>query len=299
MHLLIEHGDTAKFHHQLDSLKNDILKIKNSPLERQHLENLAEYMHLTGKYKEEADYRREITLITDSLYDNSLEMSANSIANRFEYSEMEEKYNRSERINRFDLWLIILLGVIVLALTAISICQRRNIRRLKVNIAGLLHEKAEADLLHEKNLEQPQKSLELQSQELSSMTMYMARLNEALDSIQKNVDESSMPEQKRIANISRLLKELERQDNVWEMFRTYFDSVNHSFSQKLYALHPHLTNAELRMGAFKVMGLTTKEKAILPNRSVRTIEVIKYNLRKKLGIEESTSDYLKRLTLKS
>lgn len=71
--------------------------------------------------------------------------------------------------------------------------------------------------------------------------------------------------------------------------------VYQNFYNKLLAKHPGLTKSELDMCAYYLAGLSTKEIAAATNRSARTVESIKYTLRKKLGITESTHTYLKKL----
>lgn len=158
---------------------------------------------------------------------------------------------------------------------------------------SIIHKETE----HKAELRETEESLTLRNQQLSSMTMYMARLNDALDHIKDVTDNNREPEKERLATISSILKELSRQDNVWEIFRTYFESVNQSFFNNLYKAHPDLTNGEIRMCAFILMGLSNKEIAAMTNRSVRTIEVIKHNIRKKFGIAEPTESYLRTLAV--
>lgn len=50
------------------------------------------------------------------------------------------------------------------------------------------------------------------------------------------------------------------------------------------------------MCAFILMNLTTKETAILTNRSARTVETIKHNLRKKLGITGSSEAFMRKIS---
>lgn len=64
----------------------------------------------------------------------------------------------------------------------------------------------------------------------------------------------------------------------------------------MFRVAPDLTKAEIRMCAFMLAGMTNKEIAAATNRSVRTVDCIKYNLRRKLPTEEPTETYLRRLS---
>ena len=99
--------------------------------------------------------------------------------------------------------------------------------------------------------------------------------------------------------IKSSLKKLSAQDNVWEMFRVYFEEVNQRFFDRLYRVAPDLTKSEIRMCAYILAGMTSKEIASLTNRSVRTIDCIKYNLRCKLNIKESTESFVRKLSADS
>ncbi len=86
------------------------------------------------------------------------------------------------------------------------------------------------------------------------------------------------------------------QDNMWEMFKTYFEQTHQNFFKSLYRAHPDLSPNEVRMCAYIMLNLTTKEIANITNRSPRTVETVKYRLHKKLGLEEeTTSAYLNRI----
>ncbi|MDE6409740.1 MAG: hypothetical protein K2K81_05795 [Muribaculaceae bacterium] len=71
------------------------------------------------------------------------------------------------------------------------------------------------------------------------------------------------------------------------------------FKKKLILLHPELTRNEMDMCLYLIKDLSAKEIAELSNRSVRTIESVKYSIKKKLGINEPTYNYLKRVNAMS
>lgn len=96
--------------------------------------------------------------------------------------------------------------------------------------------------------------------------------------------------------INLLNKRIQRKENLWKMFSYSFGQINQKFFDNLHKLHPSLTPSETRMCAFILTGLTVKEIAILTNRSSRTIESIRYTLRKKLGINCPTESYMRYLS---
>jgi DNA-binding CsgD family transcriptional regulator len=85
------------------------------------------------------------------------------------------------------------------------------------------------------------------------------------------------------------------QENIWDMVSVAFERTRQSFFSELYRRHPDLTQGEIRMCAYMLMGMSTKEIAVLTNRSSRTVDTIKYNMRKKMAITEPTESYLRRI----
>ena len=107
------------------------------------------------------------------------------------------------------------------------------------------------------------------------MAMHLARITESLDRIQALAKDTANAPEERMKEIYSLLRQLSSEDNLWEMFDTYFKQVNQSFFNNLFRIQPNLTNAEIRMAALILLNLNSKEIATLTNRSVRTVESIK------------------------
>ena len=69
-------------------------------------------------------------------------------------------------------------------------------------------------------------------------------------------------------------------------FQSTFDSVHHDFFRKLEKAYPELNNKDKLLCAYIQMNLLSKEIAPLLNISLRGVEISRYRLRKKLGVEE-------------
>lgn len=92
----------------------------------------------------------------------------------------------------------------------------------------------------------------------------------------------------------RQLKEAVNDDGGDAVSRS-LEVANHDFIQRLGEAHPDLTRGEIRMAIFINMGKSTREIAEMLNRSVRTVETVKYRLSKKLSDalgERSLPQYL-------
>lgn len=135
-----------------------------------------------------------------------------------------------------------------------------------------------------------------QNRELTVHALRLAQVNELTNDLISMTEDKSESATARLKNIQERLRQYELQDNMWDVFKTYFEQTHPNFFKTLYTLHPDLSPNEVRMCAYIMLNLTTKEIASLTNRSSRTVETVKYRLHKKLGIDdESTVAYLNRI----
>jgi DNA-binding CsgD family transcriptional regulator len=130
--------------------------------------------------------------------------------------------------------------------------------------------------------------------ELANHAMSLIRKNEFLGKIREdlqNLRKTSRDEgvsEKIVSVISKINKDIDH-NKQREVFERAFDEVHEDFLNKLKAKYPTLTPTELRMCAYLKMNISTKEIAPLMNISVRGVEICRYRIRKKLGIDRTTS----------
>ncbi|RGX80632.1 transcriptional regulator [Bacteroides stercorirosoris] len=147
------------------------------------------------------------------------------------------------------------------------------------------------DILKEENL---QSELRHKSEELIRTTLNIVRKNEILLDIKKEVlgISHSISEENLVSlrrKTLRLLGQIDtniEHDDDLQAFQSTFDSVHHDFFKKLEETFPELNNKEKLLCAYIKMNLLSKEIAPLLNISLRGVEISRYRLRKKLGIEE-------------
>ncbi len=134
------------------------------------------------------------------------------------------------------------------------------------------------------------------NRQMLEMTLHMTQLTTALNHIEAIANREGEQGPEMVGAIRNELEKLSRGDHVWDMFMIYFEQVNQRFFETLFRICPTLTKTELRMCAFIRSGMNTKEIASATNRSIRTVDCIKYNLRKKLDISEPTEDFLRKIS---
>lgn len=159
------------------------------------------------------------------------------------------------------------------------------------------HQQIEQERQHQiSKLEKEKLELQIQAknQELASNTMHLVQKSEILQKLKseiKNIakDSDNKSTAKQLRAIVRKISADEHLDADWQHFAQHFDQVHEQFLQRLREKHPPLTPKDHRLCAYLRMNLSSKEIAPLMNISVRSVEVARYRLRKKLELENDVN----------
>lgn len=156
--------------------------------------------------------------------------------------------------------------------------------RAEQRIMSLEKEKLEAEISHK-------------SKDISSSALELANKNRILDELKNEILHITALSKNQTSPLNRLIKIIDNnlnQKDDWQLFETNFNHLNSSFYEKLHSQYPDMTSKDLRFCAFLKMNLTTKELASLLNISVRSLELKRFRLRKKLNLkhEENLVDFL-------
>ena len=132
------------------------------------------------------------------------------------------------------------------------------------------------------------------TRELASATLSMAKINEVLSETLTGIEQvrrttRDSKSSALLLQIESKLRSLDYDERQWENFKLYFEQIHPLFFSRLSKAFPALTTGELRLCAFIVMNMTSKEIASVTNRSIRTIDSIKFRLRSKMSIPKDIS----------
>lgn len=156
-------------------------------------------------------------------------------------------------------------------------------------------------LLEIKELENEQQLMKLRNEQLSLdvneknrelalSTMSLIKKDELLslikEDLKKSSDEASSRSIKSI--ITTTINKNISVDNAWNAFKEAFDNADKDFLKKMKQAHPSLTPNDLRLCAYLRLNLSSKEIAPLLNISVRSVEIKRYRLRKKMDLPHET-----------
>lgn len=157
--------------------------------------------------------------------------------------------------------------------------------------------------LRMKNLEAEQEIIKLQNRELEQnmvsknkelavSTMSLIKKNEFLNIVKDRLKNSKESTEVRSV-IKTIDKEISEEDN-WKFFKKAFSNADKDFFKKMKVKHPELTSNDLKLCAYLRLNLSSKEIAPLLNISVKSVEIKRYRLRKKMELprEVNLTDYI-------
>ncbi|MFN3556318.1 MAG: tetratricopeptide repeat protein [Bacteroidales bacterium] len=214
-------------------------------------------------------------------------------------AQMEERENsrlmqQKRREARFTLTTVA-LGLIMIIMGLLYTLSRNRMQRLGLENKNM-QLAAENMQLENEGLE---KELELKNKELTTNVMYQIRKNEFINDIaQKLLQYSHQMRRENQQQVLEIVSELERSqhDNAWEEFEVRFHQVHNAFFERLNEINPELSVNERRLCAFLRLNMTTKEIASITGQSLRSIEVARTRLRKKLDLTNSDTGLIEFLT---
>ena len=130
------------------------------------------------------------------------------------------------------------------------------------------------------------------NRELAASTMNIIKKNEFLTELKNKLQQSD--NRKEVDEVISIInKNIGEKDN-WNMFKEAFDNADKDFLQSVKRAHPSLTSNDLKLCAYLRLNLSSKEIAPLLNISVRSVEIKRYRLRKKMDLdrEQGLSEYI-------
>lgn len=159
----------------------------------------------------------------------------------------------------------------------------------EMEMSSLRNEKLNLEIIHKEK-------------ELANATMSIIQKNGILHKLKnelhriKNVLNDDTIKTELGTYIKRIGKEIDN-EKQWQVFNTHVEQVHEDFFKKLKTQNPDLSPSELRLCAYLRMNISSKEIATLMNISTRGVEISRYRIRKKLGIDRNTNltDFMMKL----
>ncbi|MCA0133376.1 triple tyrosine motif-containing protein [Winogradskyella alexanderae] len=137
-----------------------------------------------------------------------------------------------------------------------------------------------------------QLDIDNKNRELGIATMNLVKRNELLNNIKDQLSKSKSLEDVKV--VIRHINASLKSTGDWKLFEEAFNNVDKDFIKKIKSLHPSITPNDLRLCTYLRLNLSSKEIAPLLNISHKSVEVKRYRLRKKMGLDhnQSLSNYI-------
>jgi AraC family transcriptional regulator, chitin signaling transcriptional activator len=151
----------------------------------------------------------------------------------------------------------------------------------------------EKELMKLKN-EQLVHDVDIKSRELAVSTMSMIKKNELLELIKEDLKKTTESKNKDFMPVITMINRNIKEENSWEIFKEAYDNLDKDFLKKMKAAHPSLTPSDLKLCAYLRLNLSSKEIAPMLHISIRSVEIKRYRLRKKINLihDEGLVNYI-------
>ncbi|SEO83321.1 Two component regulator propeller [Flavobacterium sp. CF108] len=133
--------------------------------------------------------------------------------------------------------------------------------------------------------EQLSQDVDNKNRELAVSTMSLNSKNELLAFIKEDLKKTSQNDSSNIKSVISTINKNITEEDSWKIFKEAFDSADKDFLKRIKQMHPALTPNDLRLCAYLRLNLSSKEIAPMFNISVRSVEIKRYRLRKKMDLQ--------------
>lgn len=184
-----------------------------------------------------------------------------------------------------SIYLILFAGMIYLVNKAYK---RKHLKLIKENEKELRMKNLEAEKkIVELQNDQLERDMANKNKELAISTMSLIKKNEFLTSIKEKLKTAN--EFSKVRSVIKTIdKDIDEEDN-WNIFKDAFNNADKDFFKKIKSKHPNLTANDLKLCAYLRLNLSSKEIAPLLNISVKSVEIKRYRLRKKMELTHDSN----------
>jgi len=138
--------------------------------------------------------------------------------------------------------------------------------------------------------------------ELANSTMMLIHKNDMLHKLVHDLNrvKSTLTDEQHKSQMNSAINKISREidnEKQWQVFNTHIEQVHEQLFIKLKEKYPDLSPRELSLCAYLRMNISSKEIATLMNISTRGVEIGRYRIRKKLGLDRTANltDYMMNL----
>ena len=293
--LPINNDERKEIEYRMNSLSFDVSIVDFKP-----------YMETEYKYKIEgyhdkwSEWSKKNVVDFENLPFGKYKLRIKGRIGKLESSnEIKYKFNIQRPFLLSNIMLIIYIVILLLLLWIFNQLHKKHYKKQKQEIQENNERKLELkeletqkEIMKVKN-EQLEKDVESKNRELAVSTMSLIKKNEFLNRLKQEIKETQPPKN-AIQRVLHLIEKNINNSDDWKFFEEAFNNADKDFLKKIKSKHPSLTSNDLKLCAYLRLNLSSKEIAPLFNISVKSVEVKRYRLRKKMDLDHDASltDYI-------
>lgn len=259
------------------------------------LEALIELKKKQQHFPEVSQMQSRLIEIKDAFYSLEREQIVKNLEVQFEVSEKNRELAllaKEGEVSKLTNIILVISIIVLIVIFAAGYYFLKSINRRDRQLLKTKEELVEA-LEQQKTMKEEQfrNDIEHKESQLSAITLQMLQKNDLIDEIKQSV-QNDQPISGR-----ELLKMVNKhlvQDNNWNDFDLYFESINKNFYTRLKHRYPEISSNDLKICALIKLNLSIKEMASILNISPDSVKTARYRLRKKLQLttEENLTDFI-------
>lgn len=235
-----------------------------------------------GDYADALAAHRRYAQLKDSIQSQAAKGEIQKLQLQYDFDKLEkDRQQETEKARfRYITTIVVLSAFLLLAIAIVVIVRSRAQRQ---------------ELLRQ-NLAQ---DIEIKNKELTTNVMYLIRKNELINSVAERllkVEDKLLPDNQKTIHDIILELQKEADNDSWREFELRFNQVHIDFYNKLRRLYPDLTPADEKLCALLRLNMSSKEIAAITQQSIKSVEVARARLRKKLNLTNTNSNLVAHLS---
>jgi hypothetical protein len=228
-----------------------------------------EYHYLTPT--EVKEYKTKLAANDKAALERKAELEANKLS-----PPSSKKY--------FRLWIIFISISMVIAYAFGGVVNK--VVATVPSVISNIDESIQASIRLNMELEQQRTELVQKQNETTKAAMKVARYNDLIDTLNKEIDKLDYGDKKKLSEVSNALQRVINQEQAWEEFSTNFDSIHSNFFKSLKNSYPELSQLEARHLAYIKMNLSSSDIARQLDVQIDSLRVMRSRLKKKLQVQD-------------
>jgi len=206
---------------------------------------------------------------------------------------IKEKKSAELKVKKQQIWLLLFVSFLLLLIVVIVLTIKNHKNKIKyIKETNKLKLEYQIELATQLEAE-----IDTRIEQFTEVAIILSQQNEFLKDVRKSLDTIKAKEYPSITDLKIRLTTVIAANQDKEVFYNAVQNTNQQFLNSLKNKYPQITDNEVRLICLSKLNLSNKEISSLIGTSLKSVEMAKYRLKKKLKLkkEDSIDDILKSL----